>query len=386
MFYRVLSQLVIIVLKVFFRKIYFNGEEHIPEKGALIIAANHPMAFADACILACFISRPLHFLVRGDVFRRGWKWFFRWTNQIPIYRFRDGFSNLRKNHLSFIKVQEALANQRAVLIFCEGNTKFQMRLQKVQRGTARLVFGTFEEKGVDDIYILPVGINYTSGSRFRFEIMIEIGTPLRQKDYLDEYRRDKSKGIQSLTKDLQSALRPLVVHIEDEKDDRWVLSWVDFQRELVRRNRFPVMEKNKDQFEIEKRWVEKINGLESAVRQRLGEMVEAWTSAPAFPLTQAGTTMTLGLLILSAPMALLGWALNFLPFYAAKWIAEAKVDKIEFCYPVRMGLFLVLGLVYYLILGVLLTIVFWPGILVIILIPALGYFSIIWLEEWRKSH
>jgi 1-acyl-sn-glycerol-3-phosphate acyltransferase len=383
-FYGFLRQLATLVLKVFYSKIYLNGEENVPEKGPLIIAANHPMAFGDACILACFINRPLHFLVRGDVFRKGWRWFFRWTNQIPIYRFRDGFSNLRKNHLSFIKVQEALADRKAVLIFCEGNTKLQKRLQKVQRGTARLVFGAFEEKGVEDIAVLPVGLNYTAGGRFRSELMIEIGTPLKQQDYMDEYKSKKSIGIRNITRDLHSALMPLVIHFEDANDDIWMDGWLEFQRNLNRMTRFPVMEKNKDQFRIEKHWVEKINNLEEQTRRRLGKMIAEWLQGNANISVRSGNFIKRTILIAASPVALMGWLLNFLPFYIAKWIANSKVGKIEFRYPVRMGIFLVLGLIYYIIVTVILTILYWPGILALIIIPALGYFSIIWLEEWRK--
>ncbi|MBK8505414.1 MAG: 1-acyl-sn-glycerol-3-phosphate acyltransferase [Saprospiraceae bacterium] len=125
MLYNILRPIAATLFKIYFRKIYLIDGEKLPLTGPVLLSSNHPMAFAEACLLACFLQRPLYFLVRGDVFKKGWHWFFRGTNQIPIYRFKDGFSNMRRNKESFTRAHDALSEGKTILIFSEGNTRMQ---------------------------------------------------------------------------------------------------------------------------------------------------------------------------------------------------------------------------------------------------------------------
>ncbi len=59
-----------LALKVQFRKIYFSGVDRIPKDKPVILAVNHPTAFLEPCVVACFQPQALHFLVRGDLFKK----------------------------------------------------------------------------------------------------------------------------------------------------------------------------------------------------------------------------------------------------------------------------------------------------------------------------
>ena len=65
-----------IIMKVYFnmyyKKIYIEGADQIPEGVPLVFICNHPNSFMEACLLATFQNRPLHFLVRGDMFEKKW--------------------------------------------------------------------------------------------------------------------------------------------------------------------------------------------------------------------------------------------------------------------------------------------------------------------------
>jgi len=139
-----------------------------------------------------------------------------------------------------------------------------------------------------------------------------------------------------------------------------------------------------DGFEAEKflYWIN-TSTFDGSVKSLKSEII-SWLQGTANLATKPGRFVIRIILIASTPVALVGWILNSLPFYTAKWIAESKVGKIEFRYPVRMGIFLVLGLIYYLLIALILVMIYWPGIFALVIIPALGYFSIIWLEEWRR--
>ena len=95
MFYQFLKILVGFTLRIFYRKIYMTGTEHVKKGKAQLVASNHPNGFLEPLIMACYFPKDLHFLVRGDVFDNPFlKPILTSTHQIPIFRFRDGFSKL----------------------------------------------------------------------------------------------------------------------------------------------------------------------------------------------------------------------------------------------------------------------------------------------------
>lgn len=380
MLYRILRQIAATLFKIYFGKIYLIDPEKVPLKGPVLLASNHPMAFAEACLLACFLERPLHFLVRGDVFKPGWRWFFRATNQIPIYRFRDGFSNMRRNVESFARAHEALRENKVILMFPEGNTRLQKKLSPLQKGAARLVFGAYTEKEVKEIRIVPVGVNYSDGRRFRSDALIKVGDPVDLQDYLDLYDKDVNEGVRSLTDDLYKSMLPLVIHLEMVEDEKLADRLFGFYEKLAKDPAWPVVDRNPLRFIREKKIAAQINRLAEPVKVDLYKL----TNEP-FLLSDKWSWQDYFILILVLPLALLGFILNAIPFYLAKYIADQKVRQIEFYTPVRMGLLLVFYLLWFVLAFVLLTIFLgWYALIAIWILPLSGYVTILWKEGYDR--
>lgn len=114
MLYAAVRPLAKLGLQQYFRRIDLAGLENIPEGVPVILAANHPTAFLEPCIMACFSGHTLNFLVRGDMFRKGiHDWLLRSLNMLPIFRIRDGgYVNLKQNYATFAACNEALAKTR----------------------------------------------------------------------------------------------------------------------------------------------------------------------------------------------------------------------------------------------------------------------------------
>ena len=216
--YRILRPIVRIGLKVYFRKIYIHFEEAVPKSGPVLISANHPSAFMEAILMACFLERPIHYLVRGDIFKKEWaKKILALTHQIPIYRFRDGFSSMRKNHATFEKVYELLAEDKVVVIFSESFTFLEKRLRPIQKGTARIAFGAHDYIG-KPFPIVPIGINYTNAMRFRSEVSIKGGKHIDFETDYQLFKKDKQAGLQSLTDKVREHLHPLIIEVAKKSD------------------------------------------------------------------------------------------------------------------------------------------------------------------------
>jgi 1-acyl-sn-glycerol-3-phosphate acyltransferase len=213
MVYQIIRIWATIFLRMYFRKTVVYGIEHIPRKGPLIVASNHPSAFLEASIMGTVLGRPLHYLVRGDMFHPKFRWLFNWTNQIPIYRQKDGISNLRKNASSFELTYRKLADGEAVLIFPEAKTILEKKMRPIQRGTAHLAFGTlpFIKEG-EQLSILPVAVNFTEPRLPGTDVVVRFGPPF----ITEQATREDREAIEQFTDQLSAAMSPLIIQIEEE--------------------------------------------------------------------------------------------------------------------------------------------------------------------------
>ncbi|MBL0190326.1 MAG: hypothetical protein IPQ18_02995 [Saprospiraceae bacterium] len=59
----------------------------------------------------------------------------------------------------------------------EASCVSEKRLRPLQRGTARLAISALESQSLDNVSVVPIGVNYAKLAGIRAEVMI-IGTPL----------------------------------------------------------------------------------------------------------------------------------------------------------------------------------------------------------------
>ncbi|MBK8045036.1 MAG: hypothetical protein IPK21_21735 [Haliscomenobacter sp.] len=108
----------------------------------------------------------------------------RSLKMIPIYRIVDaGYSGLRNNYATFAACSAGLSQNRTIMIFPRAmrGTKTPAASAK---GLGRIVMGTFENfPEMDELYIVPVGVNYTYAESPCTEVMIDIGEPISQTDF-----------------------------------------------------------------------------------------------------------------------------------------------------------------------------------------------------------
>ena len=82
---------------IYFRDIKIYGKNNIPKKGGLLFSPNHQSAFIDPVLVASYNSGKILSLTRSDVFGGPLQWFLDAMEMLPIYRLRNGYSNLKKN-------------------------------------------------------------------------------------------------------------------------------------------------------------------------------------------------------------------------------------------------------------------------------------------------
>ncbi|CAN0328459.1 unnamed protein product, partial [Discosporangium mesarthrocarpum] len=85
----------------------------------------------------------------------------------------------------FDYVHGALATGKCLGIFPEGGSHDRTDLLPLKVGVAIIAFGALEKHGVN-VPVVPLGMSYFRGHRFRGRAVIEFGPPVRISDELME--------------------------------------------------------------------------------------------------------------------------------------------------------------------------------------------------------
>ncbi len=233
MLYAFVRPLAKIGISIFFRKISLSQTENIPKDKPVILACNHPTAFLEPCILACWLDRPLYYLVRGDLFNKKiYNFLLRALHMLPVYRRRDGdYSRLKTNYTTFDACYETLKRNKTLMIFPEGMTVWEYRLRPLQKGLGRITMGFFDKYSeIDELYVVPVGVNYTDAMKFRSDVLIKFGQPIPMKNYWEKYQEQPHQGVKEIIDMLEPAMKNEMVIINDPSRDAIGKKLLDLDR------------------------------------------------------------------------------------------------------------------------------------------------------------
>ena len=195
------------LVRVFFGKVEIIGQENIPKDQPVIYSSNHQNAFMDALIIGGLSPKITYSVTRSDVFKKQFEWFMDAINMIPIYRIRDGFSQLAKNEETFRKIDMCLSQGHALTIFSEGNHGNNFFLRSLSKGSARMALEAQEKMGHLELQIIPVGLNYFHHQRPLHKISIVYGQPISVKDFIPLYLEQKAKGVNQMKETIDQGMR-----------------------------------------------------------------------------------------------------------------------------------------------------------------------------------
>lgn len=205
-YYHMVRWLARMAVCLFYNPIEINGLDNIPKKsGHLIFAPNHQSAFLDAILVAVFSTKPIFFLTRSDVFKFPFKYFLYSLNMMPVYRKRDGYKTLSKNEAVFQTCKQLVQSGRPILLFPEASQELVHYLRPLSRGLSRIA--QLCQKDFDqEVYIIPVGLNYFNHLRGGTKLIINFGKPLNVRDYLDKHP-DKTTAINAIREASSAAIK-----------------------------------------------------------------------------------------------------------------------------------------------------------------------------------
>ena len=350
-----------------------------------------------------FLDEPLHFLARGDFFKHKLAArLLSGVHIIPVFRMRDaGYSGIKNNYESFNRSFRVLSNKKTLMILAEGRSIHEKRLRPIRKGTARIALGALDSTSLEEVYIVPIGVNYTYADRIRSDIMINCGEPILASEYLEQYREAPSKTITELTSEVRQRLSDEVVIIDRVEDEPLVENLLRLYRT---ESGYPPRDGvggSEEQLRAEKKIADTVNALPDQDRQALASSTHDYFSRlermritdEALQGRYKRSQKKTGQVIFGILPALLVVLWLLPPLVFSQWFSGVKMKTLEFGGPVRWASLLV-TYVLYSVLWLIVALVFWswiPLVLVfssVLAIPWLiryGETTNRWLLAWRTG-
>ncbi len=218
LFYMVQPYVKALFLK-FYGKVEVKGQENIPRNEPVIFAPNHQNALMDALIVLFSSPQDIVFLARADVFnKKVLAKFLNSMKMLPVFRQRDGASELGKNVDIFDISVNVLHHRHYLCVMPEGNHGHQRKLRTIVKGIFRIAFKAQEEYGDKPfVKIVPVGIDMGHYVKQNQPLLIQYGKPIEMSEYWKEYEESNPRGINAVKQRLGEELLPLMIHIESDE-------------------------------------------------------------------------------------------------------------------------------------------------------------------------
>ncbi|MCL6265233.1 1-acyl-sn-glycerol-3-phosphate acyltransferase [Flagellimonas myxillae] len=205
-------------LYCYYRKITPKGTEHIPKDKPVLFLSNHQNALMDVLLIATHVKRKPWFLTRSDVFKGGLvNGLFGFLQMLPIYRIRDGKSNLHKNKLVFDQCGNLFGNKEAILIFPEANHSLKRRVRPLSKGFARIITNALQQNPELDIQLVPIGQNYAYPRQVGDSAAPHFGRPIPVRKFLDS-----ADFVGDIKLRVFEGLTALTTHIPESMNDELV--------------------------------------------------------------------------------------------------------------------------------------------------------------------
>ena len=212
-----------------YRRIQVQGQENIPNDGAVFLAPNHCSTLMDALVVLQATRSDKVFGARADMFNKPFvaklMYFFR---ILPMVRQRDGLRNVLKNLETFDIIVDTLENGVPFCIFPEGRHRPAHSLLPLGKGILRSAVAANDKFGKErPIYIVPIGIEYGDYFRYRSTCLVTFGKPINATEFISSLNvENEAQLMEPLRKELRERMSELITFIPDDENlqAKWSLT------------------------------------------------------------------------------------------------------------------------------------------------------------------
>ena len=243
MIVRILTWLLRIASRVFFRRIEIVGLGNVPAEGAVLFCGNHPNSLIDPILIMAHCGRRVSFAAKDTLFE-GFLLgrLLRAMGAVPVRRRMDHPDGSLDNDSAFAALHQVLLDGGAIGIFPEGISHLDSQLAPLKTGAARIALAVARKAADRPMRIIPTGLVYLTRHRFRSSVLIQFGAPLvvpAQSGDVDAPANQRKPfagmtdlegsahraAARDLTAQIEARLRALTINA-DSWDTVWVLDGV----------------------------------------------------------------------------------------------------------------------------------------------------------------
>jgi glycerol-3-phosphate O-acyltransferase/dihydroxyacetone phosphate acyltransferase len=203
-----------------FRSVETVGLERFPQRGPVVVIANHGGGFVDPALLASVLPRAPRFLAMATLWRnpilRPLLWL---AGAIPVYRARDG--GTAGNRGTFAACHDVLADGGVVAIFPEGEASDAPHLLPVRTGAARIALGA-RGRAVGGLQLVPIGLIYEDKATARSSAYVRVGRSIDVDHFAARLRaeglepvEEDHDAVRRLTEELARRLEAVSLDFQD---------------------------------------------------------------------------------------------------------------------------------------------------------------------------
>ena len=332
MIYSLIHKVSVLAIKLFFNQISIQNKHIVPATGPIIFVANHPNFFMDPLIIGSYCPRKLYFFAKSTLFNSQLKKrILTKLNLVPVYRKIDDEKNMSGNVNSFKKGYKILENSGAFLIFPEGVSIGKRVLEKLKTGAARIgLEAEFKNDFNLNIVIIPIGLSYSDQVRFRSNIMIRFGDPIKLDNFEKDYKTNQVETVKKVTTIIEQSLNNLTNYYQTNQIEDIVQGLeLIYKMELMTELGMEVDNKN-DDFIASKILTDAVQWYEDnepdliiQFRKKLNKYIELLKQLDIRdefldPVRQEkrkwGKTKTILFLIIGSPLFIWGIITNYIPY------------------------------------------------------------------------
>jgi 1-acyl-sn-glycerol-3-phosphate acyltransferase len=287
------------------------------------------------------------FLARADIFRKKTVIaFLTDINIMPVFRIRDGISNVRKNDEIFEKSLRIVQNKiNPLCIFPEGNHSDKRRLRPLVKGIFRIALMAQETYGdTPAVKIVPMGIDYSHYQKFRSTLFLNYGKPIEISEFYPVWKENPVDAINQVRDRLSHELKKLMIHIDTIEYYDLYMKLREVYNSSVRKKMGIQDTSLASRFRADKRMIELLDHtlekkpediaiLDQHMKEYQNLLKQYDFRDWVIKKGKFSLSMLLAdavLLILALPIFIYGFIANFLPFYVPVRIAMTKIKDTQF--------------------------------------------------------
>src|SRR5262245_48601442 len=214
LFYRVVRGIGRFWLWFFFKRVDVRHLERVPRAGPVLLCCNHPNNLIDSLVIGTNLPRKVHYMATAALFRnRLMARFLHSAGTIPVYRREDDPDKMDRNVDTFAACHAAFDAGQVVVIYPEGTTHSEARVQRIRTGAARIALA-YEARRPGALAVIPTGLTFEARKSFRGRVLVSFGPLIPVSPHADTYQKDPAKAVDALTTSIQEAMEGQVVHVD----------------------------------------------------------------------------------------------------------------------------------------------------------------------------